>query len=249
MYPNNPPTAPEQPSVPPAQPMTPPEYAPQAQPYGPQQPQYAQPQPLPQQQYAAPQPPVPQQVQAGDDPGKVMNIVGLVLAFIFPFAGLPLSIIGYKKSKKAGANTALGIIGIILNSVFLGVSLFGLLLTTVAFNGVKDRAMTSDGAVAAHEVAKAAEVYNMETADFSVEEPIPRYPQSFSGLSFTSERPVLAAVPMTKAPSEPKTVEFYACGNQTGNKIGYWDYTQRMVRYEYTGSASADSQDCTLITQ
>lgn len=249
MNPNNPPTSPsqsEQPPVPPVQPA----YTAQPQPYPSQEPQYAppQPQPMPQPQYAPVQP-VVQQVPAAADPGKVMSIVGLVLAFIFPPAGLSLSIVGYKKSKRVGANTTVAIVGIILNSVLLASSLLMVLITAIAFNGVQDRAMTSNAAVAAHDVTQAAEVYNMETADLSAEQPSPRYPQSFEALSFSSDRPVLATASMAKAPAQPKTVEFYACGDQTGNKIGYWDYAESKVRYEFAGSANESSQDCTLVTQ
>lgn len=54
------------------------------------------------------------------DPGFVWGIVGLALFFIFPLAGLPVSAIGYRKSKDTGYKNDLALIGLIMNAVVVG---------------------------------------------------------------------------------------------------------------------------------
>ncbi len=71
--------------------------------------------PVPEQPFV-PTPPAP---NSAEDPGKVMAIVGIVLAFVFALAGLIVSIIANKKSKAAGFHNSLASVGIILNVVFL----------------------------------------------------------------------------------------------------------------------------------
>lgn len=54
------------------------------------------------------------------DPGYVWGITGLILFFLFPIAGLPVSIMGYDRSKNAGYKNDLALIGIILNGIAVG---------------------------------------------------------------------------------------------------------------------------------
>jgi MFS family permease len=63
---------------------------------------------------------------AGENPGKTLGIVGLVLGivgfglmFLGPIAGLIVSIIGRSKSKKAGFPNGIALAGIIVSSVAL----------------------------------------------------------------------------------------------------------------------------------
>ncbi|MDY7527942.1 MULTISPECIES: hypothetical protein [Cryobacterium] len=54
-------------------------------------------------------------------PGKILGIVGFILAFI-PYLQLPgliVSIIGFNQAKKAGAPNGLAKAGIILSAIFL----------------------------------------------------------------------------------------------------------------------------------
>ncbi|MFP7761912.1 DUF4190 domain-containing protein [Marisediminicola sp. LYQ134] len=71
----------------------------------------------------------------GEDPGKTLGIVGLVLAFVFTLAGLIVSIIAARKSKAAGFKNTPAKVGIILSIVFLvlGVIFFVLALTAGFF--------------------------------------------------------------------------------------------------------------------
>lgn len=53
------------------------------------------------------------------DPGQQYGIIGLIMLVIgLPFIGIFLSIIGYKKSKKAGYTNTLAKVGIWLNALF-----------------------------------------------------------------------------------------------------------------------------------
>jgi preprotein translocase subunit SecG len=51
--------------------------------------------------------------------GKTLGIVGLVLAFVFPLAGIIVSVIAKNQSKAAGVENTPAKIGLILSIVFL----------------------------------------------------------------------------------------------------------------------------------
>lgn len=247
MYPNDPSTPPQQPEQPPVTPVEP------------EQPASTQPQETvaPQQQEAPQQPayapPVQQayQAQPVDNPGKGLGIAGFILAFFFPFIGLPLSIVGFVKSKKAGVSNGLAFAGIILNSVFIVVGIFLILITVAAYMGIQERSNTVTAATTASNVVKMAEMYAAERGGEYDEanQLISGYPKAFSDVSSMLEDTTLATAPMTSTPATANVIEFYACGDQTGNKVGYWDYTENKVAYEYAGEASESSTDCTLATQ
>ncbi len=59
----------------------------------------------------------------GENPGKTLGIVGLVLAFLMPLIGLILSIIAKNKSKKAGFSNTPAVVGIIISLVYFVVIL------------------------------------------------------------------------------------------------------------------------------
>lgn len=59
----------------------------------------------------------------GENPGKTLGIVGLVLAFLMPLIGLILSIIAKNKSKKAGFSNTPAVVGIIVSIVYFVVLL------------------------------------------------------------------------------------------------------------------------------
>lgn len=76
----------------------------------------------------APAPPSP--------PGRVLSIVGLVLAFLLPPVGLILSIIAAVKLGKAGAPKGLAIAGIIVGAVLTILEIIGLILLVTVFAGI-----------------------------------------------------------------------------------------------------------------
>lgn len=75
-----------------------------------------------------PQPPAtPQSPQPvgppNSDPGKTLGIVGLVLAFVIPIAGLIVSILAKIKSRRAGYSNGLALAGIIISAISLVIGL------------------------------------------------------------------------------------------------------------------------------
>lgn len=80
----------------------------------------------------------------GSDPGMVLAIIGIVLAFFLSLVGIVLSIIARKRSLRAGFSGTLGTIGIILNTVFLALTTlvigFIIIVAMVFFQGVQERA-------------------------------------------------------------------------------------------------------------
>ena len=91
------------------------------------------------------QPQVPQQPTVtppqGSDPGKTLAIVGLVLGFIgLSLIGLILSIVSKKKSSKAGFKNTVALIGIILNSIFIFLTIVVIIpITLISYNAVQNR--------------------------------------------------------------------------------------------------------------
>lgn len=90
----------------------------------PQAPQYGAPQAP---QYGAPQAGTPSYAAPGQDPGKTMGIVGLVLSFLgcLSIVGLILSIVAFNKSKKAGYKNGLALAGIIVGAIVLVLTIIG----------------------------------------------------------------------------------------------------------------------------
>ncbi|MEG3613946.1 hypothetical protein [Isoptericola haloaureus] len=111
---------------------------------GPQQPGYPQ-QGYPQQQQGYPQQPgyPPQQpgypqgayppAYAPDPPGKIMGIIGFVLAFVFAPAGIVVSALALSDSKKVGYDNVLGKWGLWLSIVFTAIGLLILVAYLVFF--------------------------------------------------------------------------------------------------------------------
>lgn len=86
----------------------------------------------------APQPTTPMATPSANDPGKTMAIVGLVLGLVgLSLIGLILSIIAIAKSSKAGFKNTLAIVGIVLNSIFIFITLIFLVITLTAYSGMQ----------------------------------------------------------------------------------------------------------------
>jgi hypothetical protein len=54
---------------------------------------------------------------AGQDPGRTMGIVGLILAIFCSLIGMVISIIAYQRSKQAGYQNNIALAGIIVGAV------------------------------------------------------------------------------------------------------------------------------------
>jgi|GEM_PF-704050 len=246
MYPNDPSTPPEQPEQPNPVPVQSEFESTQPQPE-PTQPQVVE-QPAQQPVYTPAQPDY--QAPAATNPGKGLGIAGFILAFFFPLVGLPLSIVGFLKSKKAGMKNGLALAGIILNVISILATILFIIITITAYNGIQQRANTSTAQSSAQSVVNMAEMYAIESSEYDeADQLVSRYPKAFSDISSMLDNTKQATAALTSEPAEPSIVEFYACGDQTGNKIGYWDYVEGKVAYTYAGEASDSSTDCTLVTQ
>ncbi|MGP9502264.1 DUF4190 domain-containing protein [Specibacter sp. AOP5-B1-6] len=69
-----------------------------------------------------------------EDPGKTLGIVGLVLCFVVPLAGLIVSIIAKKKSQVAGfMNNTPAKVGVILGWIFTIVGFIIIVIYIIAF--------------------------------------------------------------------------------------------------------------------
>lgn len=66
-------------------------------------------------------------------PGRVLSIVGLVLAFLAPPIGLILSIVAVVKLGKAGQPKGLAIAGIIIGAILTILAIIGLILMVTVF--------------------------------------------------------------------------------------------------------------------
>lgn len=69
-------------------------------------------------------------------PGRVLSIVGLVLAFLLPPIGLILSIIAAVQLGKARAPKGLAIAGIIVGAVLTVLEIIGIILLVTVFAGI-----------------------------------------------------------------------------------------------------------------
>lgn len=69
-------------------------------------------------------------------PGRVLSIVGLVLAFLLPPIGLILSIIASVQLGKAGAPKGLAIAGIVVGAVLTTVEIIGIILFIAFFAAI-----------------------------------------------------------------------------------------------------------------
>jgi len=203
-------------------------------------------------------PPVQQApiVPPATDPGRGLAIAGIVLAFFFQLLGLILSIVAHNKSKNAGFKNTIATVGIVLNSVFLALSLIlaPILLTIIftASSGIQDRAKANLDKSIAFNVVKKSETYFVLTDKYPTT--VTDYESSTessltdlteSGLEL-AQSPLTSGVAISADDNSTTTiVELYECGG-TGNKVGYWDYDINRTQYVFAGSSTEDSE-CTLI--
>ena len=132
--------------------------------------------PVPQQPPAGPQwqppaapgapagvPPYPQQAASTN----VMAILGLVFVFIFPLAGLVLSIIGLSQAKKRNESRTLPTVGIVVNLVFVVITtlIFAVLMLTT-FTGVQQKARNTERQTDIKAIYGQVEAYNAQNGRY-----------------------------------------------------------------------------------
>jgi len=166
------------------------------------------------------------------NPGQATGIIGVILAFLglAPF-GFVLAIISFIQSKKAKAPTALGIIGIIINTVAVFVLTFLVIIISTQYAGIQEAAKNADAKHAAGTVTKLAESYYAAHRS---------YPQSVSDFekdpssSLTKTRIHVTAVP----PTDDNTIMYRACG-LAGAQIIYFSSENNLPVSSYLGDGDA----------
>lgn len=87
---------------------------------------------------ASPGQPMPQ----GEDPGRTLGIVGLVLAIVGSVIGLVISIIALSKSRKAGYKNGLALAGVIIGAITTIVTIAVIIVSVVALSKVASECKT-----------------------------------------------------------------------------------------------------------
>ena len=175
----------------------------------------------PQQQPAyVPQPPSAPQ-PTGQNDGHVVGIIGLVMAFVCLWpVGMVLSIISIVQAGKAHASKTLGIVGLVLNILGIFASVILVAITVVAYNGIQDRAQTSQDHSTANSVARHAEAY------YAIDEPI-QYPadvatfEKYTDSSLSELRSDSVAI-LDGTNPEPGTVMYKRCSLESA-WVSYYD--------------------------
>lgn len=130
-------------------------------------------------------------------------------------------------------------------------------ISIVAYNGVQNRAKTSNAQSTATNVAKKAEIYNTDDSTTG-------YPANLALLTATAAQTTTYGVPAASvtagtpvagtAPANANTIGFYKCGTgattaapvapasnvttQTGVRIDYYDYTSATVKSTTAGTTT-----------
>lgn len=184
--------------------------------------------------------PTPQQ-QAPVDPGKGLGIAGFVLAFTFTqIIGIILSIIGFVKSKNAGYTNGLALAGIILNGIGLLIFPALMAISIVSYNGISERAKSSQATSAAAMVQKKSELYAAETGAYPISlaqltsDPTASYYLEPGSVTLTQYAP-------SKSNGED-TLRVTSCGEGAGVQIAYydWDTGVRIVSVGDTSTGCTD---------
>ena len=186
-----------------------------------------------------------------DDPGKTLGIVGFILVFIgIAIVGLPLSIIGYRKSKKAGFENNLAIAGIVLNSIaiFLSLALLTFVITEtfISYNSVRSNANTAQISSNSNSIQDIAELFARKTGNY------PKQVSDFYYSDYINPKNIdilntpdqLNKTNGGKSIVYQYTVDNRTSSNATGGRIIYWDSKNNKVSDDviYIGDATKNSE-------
>ena len=177
-------------------------------------------------------PTAPVEAVAVSNPGQATGIIGVILAFVglAPF-GLVLSIISTVQSKKAGASTVLGVIGLVINAVAVFVLAFLILIISTHYSGIQETAKNADSKTAAGTVAKLAESYY--AAHHS-------YPQSVSDFEKESSSSLAKTrIHVTATPPTDDSTIMYRSFGVAGAQIIYFSSVDNIPVSSYLGDGDA----------
>ena len=177
-------------------------------------------------------PAAPVEAVAVSNPGQATGIIGVILAFVglAPF-GLVLSIISTVQSKKAGASTVLGVIGLVINAIAVFVLAFLILIISTHYSGIQETVKNADSKTAAGTVAKLAESYYAARHS---------YPQSVSDF----EKESSSSLDKTRIhgtatpPTDNSTIMYRSCG-LAGAQIIYFSSVDNIPVSLYLGDGDA----------
>lgn len=190
---------------------------------------------------------------SGDDPGKVLAIIGIILAFFAAIIGLIVSIIARKRSLQSGHPTTLATVGIVLNSIFIAINIIviGILATIaiVSYDSLQERALETSRSVedrkadyssmnAAMTIAKKSE------AHFAV---VGNYPTTLAQFDEATESSLSESDRASISPSSISTktekTAIYTCADG-GIVTEYWNPKTSTVEHYTTGVTVFDTQAC-----
>lgn len=168
--------------------------------------------------------------------GQTLGIIGIILPFVgFGLIGLVLSIISLVQASKARTSKTLGIVGIILNVIF-GI-IFGLvvlfIITTTAYNGIQNRAKTSETQSVVNSIAKKAETYK------ALHDSYPQSAADFESDAETSLAAIDTSLVLTEnTPDDSRSIQYKACGKD-GAEVVYFDPSRGYIMRQFVGNGSS----------
>lgn len=132
-------------------------------------------------------------------------------------------------------------------------------IVIVAYQGVTARANTSTANATATSVMKKAEAYAAELNDYPTSSgqmvgaaSDKSYTLAGSGIVFTTSTAPLSAKPAGTTTDPNDKLTLYTCSTGTpaavvGNRIAYWDFTTKGVKFVYSGSCTATGMTYTAV--
>lgn len=127
-------------------------------------------------------------------------------------------------------------------------------ITIVAYNGIQNRARTTEAAANAKEVLNKAETFNADATTANGNATTPGYPTDSAALKAATGTAALSSKVNTltgataPASGTPTVIQYLPCPTtgspKTGAKVGYWDYTTSAVVYLNAGSATGTTAAC-----
>lgn len=156
-----------------------------------------------------------------------------------------------KKTFKDSHRSGFTIVELLIVIVIIGILAA---ITLVAYSGMTARANTANAQNAAENTSKKAETYNVEgTGGYPTTLATLTGAASTTSYYLAGVTDVATAMTVAPATAAPLSINFYRCGTgatttapttlvgittQTGNKIGYWDYSAGAVAFDTAGQAS-----------
>jgi len=174
----------------------------------------------------------PQEI--AQNPGQTFGILGIVFSFLFAPIGFVFSIVSTIQSSKASAPKTLGIIGIILSTLFMIILLGVLVLLGIAYRFYLHREQTSFNQTAAKTVQRKAETYR------TLFDSYPATINDFARDDATRLNPDMIITDTN--PTDDSSVKYQQC-SPDGAQVTYYDSAERSLVVVPLGIAPSGT-DC-----